>query len=204
MQLCNKLRKDFYLREDVVQISKDLLGKYIFTKINGSIVTGGVIVETEAYAGAEDKASHAYNNKRTKRTEVMFHEGGVAYIYLCYGIHSLFNIITNKTGIPHAVLIRAIQPTVGLEKMLIRRNKKEVKRYISAGPGALAQALGINCSCNGISLSGNVIWLEDKGSKILPEKILASKRVGVSYAGKDALLPYRFRIKNSEWTSLAE
>ena len=104
-----KLKKDFYLQEDVMAISKQLLGKYLFTNINNR-VTAGIITETEAYAGITDKASHAYNNRRTKRTEVMFAAGGVCYVYLCYGIHHLFNIVTNQKDVPHAILIRAITP----------------------------------------------------------------------------------------------
>src|ERR1043166_9259202 len=109
-----KLGKEFYIRNNVVQISKKLLGKYLFTKRFG-VITGGMIIETEAYAGITDRASHAYGNRRTARTEIMYGEGGIAYVYLCYGIHSLFNVVTNLEGIPHAVLIRAIEPTDGID-----------------------------------------------------------------------------------------
>src|SRR3982750_593315 len=121
-----KIPKSFYLRHDVVSISKELLGKYLFTKIEGT-VTAGIITETEAYAGQIDKASHAYNNRRTARTEVMFSEGGVAYVYLCYGIHHLFNIVTNMADVPHAVLVRAVEPLEGIKYMLQRRGKKELQ-----------------------------------------------------------------------------
>ena len=135
-----KLNKDFYLRTDVVQISKDLLGKYLFTKIDNKI-TAGIITETEAYAGITDKASHAYNNRRTARTEIMFAKGGISYVYLCYGIHHLFNVVTNVEDVPHAVLIRAVKPIEGIEAILKRRNSKEIHSRISGGPGTVSQAL---------------------------------------------------------------
>lgn len=199
----SKLPPSFYLREDVVQISKELLGKILFTKINGQL-SGGMIVETEAYAGAIDRASHAFNNRKTKRTEVFYEQGGVAYIYLCYGIHHLFNIITNQKNIPHAVLIRAIEPTVGIELMLKRRKKKKLDWALTAGPGSLSEALGIKTKHTGISLSGKTIWLEEKNISFSEKEIVASPRVGVHYAGKDAKLPWRFRVKNNDWTSKAK
>src|SRR5690606_33584438 len=124
------------------QISKDLLGKSLLTKIDGRL-TGGMIVETEAYRAPEDKASHAFNNRRTPRTENFFNEGGVSYVYLCYGIHYLFNIITNLKDIPHAILIRAIQPEEGIETMLKRRKKTKPTFDLTAGPGSMSMALGI-------------------------------------------------------------
>src|SRR5688572_17572419 len=108
--LSMKLPKDFYLQPNVVQISRDLLGKFLYTQIDG-ILTGGMIVETEAYSGENDKACHAHLGRRTNRTEIMYAEGGVAYVYLIYGIYNLFNIITNVAGRADAVLIRAIEPT---------------------------------------------------------------------------------------------
>lgn len=198
-----KLEKEFYLREDVVQISKDLLGKYLFTKIDGN-VTAGIITETEAYAGETDKASHAYNNRRTNRTEIMFADGGVSYVYLCYGIHHLFNVVTNFKNHPHAVLIRAIKPTEGLKTILERRNiaitKGNIKQIcqqnkkIANGPGTLSQALGIKTIHSGLSLTGNKIWIEDRGLSVLTTDITISARIGVEYAKEDAKLPYRFNI----------
>lgn len=187
-----KLTKDFYLRDNVVQISKELLGKYLFAKFDGKL-TGGIIAETEAYAGITDKASHAYGNRRTTRTEVMYHEGGVAYVYLCYGIHSLFNIVTNKKDLPDAVLIRAIKPTEGINVMIKRRNKKTHK--LTSGPGTVAQALGMKTIHSGLNLCGNKIWLEDNGMNTLSDEIITSTRIGVAYAEEDALLPYRFQLK---------
>ena len=191
----SKLLREFYVRPSVVQIAKDLLGKYLLTRLEDT-ATGGMIVETEAYAGPEDRASHAYNSRRTSRTEIMFHEGGVAYVYLCYGIHHLFNIVTNVEGIPHAVLIRAIEPTDGVELMLHRRNMKEVSPKLSGGPGTLTQALGIKTTQTQTDLTGEQIWLEDRGFLVPEDEIIAGPRVGVSYAGEDAENPWRFQLKN--------
>src|SRR5205814_1066377 len=171
-----------------------LLGKYLFTKFDGKL-TGGIITETEAYAGEIDRASHAHAGRRTARTEIMYMHGGIAYVYLCYGIHSLFNVVTNKKDIPHAILIRAIKPTHGVDTMLKRRKMKEVKRNLAAGPGTVSEALGIHYSDTGTSLSGNKIWIEDKGFSVDKSKIISGKRVGVEYAGKDAELHYRFILK---------
>lgn len=199
-----KLEKDFYLSEDVVQVAKDLLGKYLCTKIEGKL-TSGIITETEAYAGEIDKASHAFGNRRTNRTEVMFGDGGVSYVYLCYGIHHLFNVVTNFKDTPHAVLIRAIKPADGIETILKRRNistKEDLKTFvqndkknkIAGGPGTVSQALGIKTKHTGLDLTGNVIWIEDRGLKINKKNIIAGPRVGVDYAGEHAKWPYRFII----------
>ena len=188
-----KLKKDFYLREDVVQIAKDLLGKYLCTKIDGTL-TAGIITETEAYSGETDKASHAYNNRRTKRTEIMFAEGGVSYVYLCYGIHHLFNVVTNFKDVPHAILIRAIKPIIGIDTILKRRNASSLHNKIAAGPGTVSQALGIRTEHSGLDLTGNTIWIEDKGIKINKKDIVTGPRIGVDYAGEDAKLPYRFIV----------
>ncbi len=189
---CNQtpvLSSEFYLRSDVVQIARDLLGKRLFTKCANGCVTGGIIIETEAYAGPVDRASHAYNNRRTQRSEVMFHTGGIAYVYLCYGIHHLLNVVTNIEGIPHAVLIRAIHPTDGIETMLKRRGKKALSPTLTNGPGSVAKALGIDQRHNGLSLNSPSLWIEEH---IDPKQITASPRIGIDYAGEDAKLPWRF------------
>jgi DNA-3-methyladenine glycosylase len=195
-----KLPQSYYLNSDVVAISKDLLGKYLFTCIDGEL-TGGFIVETEAYNGAVDKASHAYGNRRTKRTEVMFQEGGIAYIYLCYGIHEMLNIVTSTEGHAQAILIRAIDPTEGMETILLRRNMEKVKPNITAGPGSVAKALGIDRNLNGISLQSDELWIEDRGLNYPDDQIAAVPRIGVAYAGQDALLPYRFYVKGNPFVS---
>jgi DNA-3-methyladenine glycosylase len=190
----------FYLREDVVTIARDLLGKSLYTRFNG-VTTGGIILETEAYEGVTDRASHAFGHRRTGRTEVMYNRGGTAYIYLCYGVHSLFNVVTNESGIPHAILIRTIQPTVGIDTMLSRRGKSSMDKNAGIGPGKVSKLLGIHYRDTGMDLtvkpslpSETGIWLEDDQREVLPEIVLAGPRIGVDYAGKDALLPYRFRI----------
>ena len=196
-----KLKLSFYRQTNVAQISRDLIGKYLFSRIGNAGITGGIIVETEAYAGPTDKASHAYRNRRTKRTEVMFSKGGVAYVYLCYGMYPLLNIVTNDKGIPHAILLRAIQPTHGIPTMLKRRGKANMDRSVAGGPGVLCKALGVDLSHNGEKLTGNTIWVEDRGNAVKKSQITASPRVGVDYAGTHAKWPWRFRIKNSQWTS---
>ncbi|MBC5774128.1 DNA-3-methyladenine glycosylase [Pontibacter sp. KCTC 32443] len=195
-----KLTKDFYTRPNVVQIAQELLGKYIYTSVDG-MLTGGMIVETEAYSGENDRACHAHMNRRTARTEIMYHEGGVAYVYLVYGIYNLFNIITNTEGKADAVLVRAIEPEIGTEEMLLRRNMPLIKPNLTAGPGVLSIALGINRKHYGEDLTGNTIWVEDKGITIPEESIIAVPRIGIDYAGDDALLPWRFYVKNSKWVS---
>jgi DNA-3-methyladenine glycosylase len=195
-----KLAQSFYLNSNVVEVSRNLLGKYLFTCIDGTI-TGGYIVETEAYNGIIDKASHAYGNRLTSRTQIMYQEGGIAYIYLCYGIHEMLNVVTSVEGQPHAVLIRAINPTVGLDVMQHRRKMAVVKPTITSGPGSVAKALGISRKINGISLQSDVLWIEDKGLAFSDDEIAAVPRVGVDYAGDDALLPYRFYVKNNIYVS---
>jgi len=186
-----KLDKSFYIRDSVTQIARELLGKYLFTNFSGKL-TSGIITETEAYEGVTDKASHAYYNRRTNRTEVMFAEGGLAYVYLCYGIHHLFNIVTNSENVPHAVLIRALHPVKGIEMMGKRVGKKYPVKGFSDGPGKVSKLLGIQVKHTGYSLLGNKIWLEDKGVIVKEESIISGPRIGVDYAGEDAKLPYRF------------
>lgn len=194
----NVLPFSFYLQEDVVEISRALIGKMLFTNFDGEI-TGGMIVETEGYKGPEDRASHAYNNRFTERTKVMFENGGIAYIYLCYGIHNLLNVVTNKKGIPHAVLIRALEPKVGIKTMLERRNKKDLDFTLTRGPGSVAEAMGLNRTHNGISFLGPKIWIEKGGKEKF--KICSSRRIGVEYALLDAKLPWRFYLKGNPFVS---
>ena len=196
----SKLSKEFYLRNDVIQLSKDLLGKFLITNKNG-IVTGGMITEVEAYAGVTDKASHAFGGRRTPRTEIMFAEGGFGYVYLCYGIHHLFNVVTNEKDIPHAILVRAIEPIIGIEEMLKRRNKINLQPNLTSGPGSMSEALGIKVNDLGIDLTGEEIFIEDRGIKISTKEIVSTKRIGVDYAGNDALRNYRFYIKGNKFIS---
>ena len=185
------LKESFYTRDDVVAISRELLGKRLCTRINGGL-TKVIITETEAYAGVDDRASHAHGGKRTARTEPMFADGGIAYVYLCYGIHHLFNVVTSTRGTPHAVLIRAATPDEGERLMLRRRGKKKPDRTLMAGPGSVSKALGITTRLTGESLQGPRIWIEDAGIAVNSRQILAGPRIGVDYAEKDAARPYRF------------
>ena len=194
-----KLEKGFYLRSDVVQVARELLGKCLFASKNGEL-TGGIIVETEAYSYRE-RASHSYNNRRTRRTEVMFGEGGHAYVYLIYGIHYLFNIVTNVSEVAEAVLIRAVEPVEGIDYMQARRSRVKGGRELTSGPGKVSQALGITLEDHSRSLLEDRIWLEDKGYNPPEEEIIASPRIGVDYAKEDALLPWRFYIRNNRWVS---
>ena len=195
-----KLPVSFYQGDDVVSISRSLLGKYLFTCIDG-LISGGYIVETEAYNGAVDRASHAYGNRLTKRTETMFREGGIAYVYLCYGIHEMLNVVTSTEGHAQAILIRAIEPTAGIEAILLRRGMEKIKSNITAGPGSVAKALGIDRKLNGISLQSDELWIEDRGLSFTDDQIAAVPRIGVAYAGQDALLPYRFYVKGNIYVS---
>jgi DNA-3-methyladenine glycosylase len=195
-----KLPESFYLNANVIEVARNLLGKYLFTCING-ITTGGYIVETEAYNGIIDKASHAYGNRQTPRTQTMFAKGGVAYVYLCYGIHEMLNVVTSVEGQPHAVLIRAVNPTIGIDEMLYRRNMAVVKPNITAGPGSVGKALGISRKLNGISFQSDELWIEDQGLSFADDEVAAVPRVGVAYAAEDALLPYRYYVKGNVYVS---
>jgi DNA-3-methyladenine glycosylase len=195
-----KLTSSFYEREDVVQISKDLLGKYLISFADG-LYTAGMITETEAYSGQNDKACHAHLNRRTDRTEIMYHNGGLAYVYLCYGLHSLFNIVTNQKGNADAVLIRAIEPTEGLEVMQQRRGMATLSPRLTAGPGVMSKAMGISKSHYGTDLQGDTLWIEDRGIHIPEKDMIACPRIGVDYAEEDALLPWRFYIKGNPYVS---
>lgn len=195
-----KLPYSFYQQEDVVSLAVQLLGKQLFTLIDGKL-TGGTIVETEAYNGVIDKASHAYGGRFTPRTSTMYEAGGVSYVYLCYGIHHLFNVVTGIKGTPHAVLVRGLEPIAGIDTMLTRRKMQNIAPRITAGPGALAQALGIDKNLNAKDLSGEEIWIADNGIVFQEDQIVASPRVGVAYAEDHALLPYRFYIKGNKYVS---
>ncbi len=194
-----KLPVSFYERTNVVKIAQDLLGKSLFTKVNG-ITRGGMIVETEAYSWKE-RGCHAYGAKKTQRNAVMFGQGGHAYVYLCYGIHHLFNVVTNREGVADAVLIRALQPLHGLEDMVLRRENLRNPFHLTSGPGKLSKAMGIDRTFNGKFLLHDDVWIEETGMRITGEQILATPRIGIEYAGEDAKLPWRFSIRDNPWVS---
>lgn len=190
------LARDFYIQEDVVLLAKQFLGKFLCTKDANGIFTSAMIVETEAYKGPSDKASHAYNNRRTPRTEVLFQEGGIAYVYLCYGIHHLFNIVTAPKNIPHAVLIRGVLPEEGQDIMKKRRLKTSLGKGFSDGPATTCQAMGISIKDNQKSLLGTDLWIEDRGKSFHGKDIHAAPRIGIDYAQEDVQLPWRFFVNN--------
>lgn len=195
-----KLGYNFYNRNDVAKIARELLGKVLVTRWD-SIITSGRIVETEAYNGVVDRASHAYNGRRTARTEVMFSDAAKSYVYLCYGIHHLFNVVTNAKGTPHAVLVRAVEPLEGIDAMLQRTGKRTPDHTLTSGPGNVSKALGIHTLHSGVSLLDDMIFIADDGFKLRNSGILATPRIGVDYAQEDAKLPYRFIIKDNPYVS---
>lgn len=190
-----KVKKSYFLEEDVVYLAEEMLGKVLVTKFYNKL-TAGIITETEAYDGVNDKACPAYGGKRTARTEVMYAQGGISYVYLCYGMHHLFNIVTGSKDVPQAVLIRAIQPLKGIEEILKRRNATKLSANLCVGPGKITKALGITTQHNAFDLTQGKIWLEDDNVQLKKSQILKGPRIGVDYAGEDAKLPYRFWVKD--------
>ena len=195
-----KLDMEFYRRRDVVKISRELLGKVLVTSLGGT-TTSGIIVETEAYSWQE-KGSHAFGSKLTPRTSAMFREGGHTYVYLCYGMHHLFNIVTNREGVAEAVLVRALEPLGGIPEMMRRRGEKVKLNHLTSGPGKLTKSMGIDRSFNGKLLSDGEIWIEDR-KNVPASQVEAGRRIGIDYAGEDALLPWRFIIRGNQWVSRA-
>ncbi len=193
-----RIERKFYMR-DAVTVGKDILGKIIVKKTADSRIMSGRITEVEAYMGITDKASHSYGGRRTKRTEVMYKEGGYSYVFLIYGMYECFNVTVGREGDPQAVLIRGVEP---LENKNLMQEKRKVKKEkdISNGPGKLTKALGITREDNGADLTaGENIWLEDDGYKV--KDIVETTRIGIDYAEEDALKPWRFYIKDSIFVS---
>jgi len=186
------LEKRIFRNSDVVDAAKNLLGCGVYTKIDGHL-TGGIITETESYAGVNDKASHAYGGRRTKRTEIMYRRGGVAYVYLCYGIHVLLNVVTGEIDVPHGVLIRAIHPTHGIDVMMKRRNKSRHEKMLTNGPGSLTAALGLTVHFTGTPLDSESLWITLGSIK----DFKTTPRIGIDYAEECIDLPYRFVAKSN-------
>ena len=195
-----KLDISFYDRKDVVQIAKELLGKILITQVEG-IRCSGRIVETEAYAGVYDRASHAFGGRRTARSEHLYGGPGTVYVYICYGMHHLFNVITNKKDIPHGVLIRALEPMEGVGQMLIRSGKELADFTLTKGPGNLARAMGISKLYTGGDLFSEEIFIADDRLRYKKDQIGITKRIGVESAREDAELPYRFIVRGSPYVS---
>lgn len=193
-----RLSKGFFTAEDTVLIAKQLLGKKLYTQIDGELCSA-IIVETEAYKGPQDVGSHAFNNKRTTRNEVMYHEGGVVYMYICYGIHDMLNIVTGPAESSHAVLIRALEPVDGIAYMQRRRMISDIRR-LCKGPGALSRAMGLNKRHNGISLQGDQIWIEDS-AELKDDDIIKTSRVGLNIDEPFKSIAWRFYIKGNIYIS---
>jgi DNA-3-methyladenine glycosylase len=202
-----KLSREFYTREDTLQIARDLLGKTLVVPIENDERVSAMIVETEAYLGAIDKAAHSYQNRRTQRTETMFGIGGIVYIFFIYGMYFQFNIVVGEVDTPHAILIRAIEPLENIEIMRTRRNAKSKNpnskmpdKNLTSGPGKLCIALGIDKTFNNEDLLGEKVWLEE-GVKIPKNKIISGKRIGIDYAEEYAEKPWRFWVKDNQFVS---
>jgi len=196
-----KLSQSFYQQDDVVSVARQLVGKVLCTQVDDGTLTSGIITETEAYCGRDDKACHANDGTRTDRTEIMYHTGGVAYVYLCYGIHHLFNVVTNVEDKADAVLIRAIEPLDGQDVMQQRRKSQKISPALTAGPGRLTQALGITTHFDATDLTGNTIWIEDRNMPYSEKGLVSTPRIGVDYAGEHAKRPWRFYPQDSKWVS---
>jgi DNA-3-methyladenine glycosylase len=195
-----KLPLSFYSRKDVVQIAKDLIGKVIVTNFNGEI-TSGRIVETEAYVAHVDKASHSFGGRRTPKNEHMYAAPGTTYVYICYGMHQMMNVVTNAKEVPDAVLIRAVEPLKGIDIMLKRTGKKHLDNTLTKGPGNVGKALGIFKHHSGLHLLDEKLYIADDFYKLTKAEIGISPRIGVESAGKDALLPYRFYVRGNKYVS---
>lgn len=195
-----RLTQEFYLQGDVLDISKNLLGTKLCSTIGG-VYTSGIIVETEAYRGSDDKACHAYGGNKSPRSLTMYKKGGISYVYICYGIHPLFNIVSGREGEAEVVLIRAIEPLDGIEEMKLRRGQTNIKNLCN-GPGKLTKALGISKTENECSLLNkeSLIWIEECTD---PKDILivSGPRVGLSTAEECMNWPWRFRIKDNAFSS---
>ncbi len=189
-----KLNRDFYIR-DTITVAKELIGKILVHNTDDGIIKGR-IVETEAYIGSIDKASHAYNNRRTSRTEIMFGIGGFSYVFLIYGMYNCMNIVTNEIGRGEAVLIRALEPLEGIDLMIERRKTENLKNLCS-GPGKLCQAMAIDRSCNGLDLCGDKLYLESDDKSLEPFDIIATKRINIDYSEEARDFLWRFVVQSN-------
>jgi DNA-3-methyladenine glycosylase len=195
----NKLPREFYTRSDVLEVARDLLGKKLVVPDRNGARVAGLIVETESYRGPEDKASHAYSGRRTNRTETMYGRGGTAYVYFVYGMYNQFNVVTNVEDVPHAILIRAVEPSEGLD--VIQRRRRERSEYeLTSGPGRLCLALGIDRKLDKADLLGERVWIEE-GVSISPRQIARGPRIGIDYAEEWIKKPWRFWIKDNPFVS---
>jgi len=195
----NKLPREFYTRTNVLTVARNLLGKLLVVPAPDGQRVSGMIVETEAYRGPLDRASHAYGGRRTKRTETMYGLGGTVYIFFVYGMYNQFNVVTNVEDVPHAVLVRALQPIEGIELMRQRRHGQP-DRNLTNGPGKLCIALGIDRRLDRADLLGNQVWLED-GKHMPSRKIASGPRIGIDYAEEWVEKPWRFWVRDNQYVS---
>ncbi|HVG35593.1 MAG TPA: DNA-3-methyladenine glycosylase [Pyrinomonadaceae bacterium] len=195
-----KLPREFYTRDDTLLIARQLLGQRLVVPDAEGLRISGRIVETEAYMAPEDRASHAYGGRRTPRTDVMFARGGTAYVYFIYGMHFQFNVVTGRLGVPHAVLVRAVEPLEGIEAMRERRPVKD-DRQLTNGPGKLCAALGIDRRHNRADLRGDMIWIEEGDGIVADSEIMAGPRIGIDYAGEYVTKPWRFWVRDNPYVS---
>ena len=195
-----KLPREFYTRANVLLVARQLLGCRLVVREADGARASGTIVEAEAYMGPEDKAAHSYGNRRTARTETMFGQGGTAYVYFIYGMYYQFNVVTNRRDVPHAILLRALEPVEGIERMRERRPVKR-ERDLTSGPGKLCQALGLDRSFNGEDLLGERVWIESSERRLAPGRIASGARIGIDYAEEYKEKPWRFWIKDNPYVS---
>jgi len=177
----------------VLLVARDLLGCVLVVPDRLGRRVSGIIVETEAYRGPEDRASHAWAGRRTARTETMYGAGGTAYVYFVYGMYFQFNVVTNAVDVPHAILVRALEPVEGIERMMRRRGRRPMHE-LTNGPGKLCVALGIDKRFDRADLAGARVWIE-RGPRIPASGIARGPRVGIDYAGAWARKPWRFWIR---------
>lgn len=194
-----KLPREFYTRSNVVTVARELLGKLLVVPASDGSRVSGIIVETEAYRGPQDRAAHSYGGRRTKRSETMYGIGGTAYVFFVYGMYYQFNVVTNAEDTPHAVLIRAVEPIEGVDLMRKRRNGQP-DHNLTNGPGKLCIALGIDRKLDSVDLLGNKVWLE-AGEKTPPRKIASGPRIGIDYAEEWVAKPWRFWVKDNPFVS---
>jgi len=194
-----KLPRDFYTRPDVLKVSRDLLGKLLVVPTANKKRVSGMIVEVEAYRGPEDRASHAFGGRRTKRTETMYQTGGVAYVYFVYGMYYQFNVVSNVQDTPHAILVRALEPVEGIEFMRQRRHTHP-DHNLTNGPGKLCIAMGIDRKLDRADLLGDRVWVEDY-ENVPASKISKGPRIGIDYAEEWIDKPWRFWIRDNSYVS---
>ena len=195
-----KLPRDFYTRPNVLTVARELLGRLLVVPATDRARVSGIIVETEAYRGPQDRASHAYGGRRTDRTRTMYVMGGTAYVYFVYGMYHQFNVVTNLEDVPHAVLVRALEPVEGIGLMRKRRRGRS-DQSLTNGPGKLCIALGIDRKLDGADLLGDRVWIEEGRGRIPPSAIAVGRRIGIDYAEAWVDKPWRFWIRNNPFVS---